>query len=271
MLKIVNLFKKHHNEMLKKSERSFFDPTVLTKYCASFSIEYLDSEDFSGEDFIDKLHDLCVDDLTYILIFKDERIQLNEELYKSIFIGSIDVSLQNFPNTLIASQIAKRLKQFNIVKASFSTADEIELMRLPFRSFKSEILERLRLTMVHLDPHSFNDEFEGCIRDIKRVHRKPMKRAQSKKRYFIDEKTLHFELGKELHARHETGNPHTKLCDLNARYRFGCAIDPVRHYNACNENSSSNLLNLDLLDCHKAIRNIVNRTHINIFSNDHIA
>ena len=59
MLKIINLFKKHHNEMLKKSERSFFDPTVLTKYCPSFSIEYLDSEDFSGEYFIDKfsVHD----------------------------------------------------------------------------------------------------------------------------------------------------------------------------------------------------------------------
>ena len=144
-------------------------------------------------------------------------------------------------------------------------------MRLPFRSFQSEILERLRLTMVTLDTKNFNDEFEGCIRDIKRVHRKPMKRPQSKKRYFVDEKTLHFELGKELHARHETGNPHTKLCDLNARYRFGCAIDPIRHYNACNENSSSNLLNLNLFDCHKAIKNIVNKTHINIFSNDHIA
>lgn len=271
MLKIVNLFKKHHNTILKKSERSFFDPAVLAKYCNSFCIEYLDSEDFIGEDFIDKLHDLCVENLTYIIVLKDERIQLNQELYKSIFIGSIDVSLQDTPNTLISSQIAKRLKQFNIVKASFSTADEIELMRLPFRSFQSEILERLRVTMIRLDIHSFNDEFEACIRDIKRVHRKPMKRAQSKKRYFIDEKTLHFELGKELHARHETGAPHTKLCDLNARYRFGCAIDPIRHYNACNENSSSNLLNLNLFDCHKAIKNVINRTHINIFSNDHIA
>ncbi|NNP77040.1 hypothetical protein A7P54_11495 [Acinetobacter sp. Ac_3412] len=271
MLKIVNLFKKHHNSILKKSERSFFDPMVLGNYCASYGIEYLDFEDFSGEKFIDKLHELCAEDLTYIIILKDERIELNQELYKSIFIGSIDVSLPDTSNAFITNQIAKRLKQFNIVKASFSTADEIELMRLPFRSFQSEILERLRLTMITLDPSTFNDEFEGCIRDIKRVHRKPMKRPQSRKRYLIDEKSLHFELGKELHARHETGNPHTQLCDLNARYRFGCAIDPIRHYNACNANSSSNLLTLNLFDCHKAIRNIVNRTHINVFSNDHIA
>lgn len=271
MLKIINLFKKHHNSILKKSEKSFFDADVLGKYSSSFCIEYLDHEDFNGELFIDKLYDLCSDSLTYIILLKDERIELNEELYKSIFIGNIDFSGQNTPNAFLSSQISKRIKQFNIVKASFSTADEIELMRLPFRSFKSEILERLRLAMISLDPNNFNDEFESCIRDIKRVHRKPMKRAQSKKRYFIDERTLHFELGKELHARHETGNPHTKLCDLNARYRFGCSIDPVRHYNACNENSSSNLLNLNLFDCHKAMKNIVNKTHVNIFSNDHIA
>lgn len=271
MFKILNLFKKFHVDFLKKSEKSFFDDSVLSKYSSSYSIEYLELEEYSNTSkIIEKIHESCEENVDYIILLKDSREDLKFELHKSIFIGGIDVSATPISNAFISSQITTRLKQFNLVKANFISADEIELMRLPFLTFKSSILEKLRSVMITLDPNSFNDDFETCVKNIRKNHRKPMRRSQKSNRYFVDEKSLYFELGKELHARHETAHPHTLICDLNARYRFGCKIDPVKHYNVCNENSSSNLLNLNLYDCHQDVIHIKNRTHINVFSNDHI-
>ena len=81
---------------------------------------------------------------------------------------------------------------------------------------------------------------------------------------------LHFSLGKENHARHGTKSPHNLLCDISAKYRFGCRIDEFTHFNVCYEKSSENRLTVNLENCHGEWKVYKNRTHLNIFSNDYI-
>lgn len=269
MLKIFNYFKKYHCEILSKSEKSFFPSDLMTKISNTYEIQYLCKEQCPESVLLQRLHKEA-ENLDFIIILKDSNISLNSHLYKSVFIADLDMSDPHTSNAHISSQIANRIKQFNLVKMNCVYADDVELLRLPLENFRSGALLRLKQVMLTKETN-FKEAFESCIATIRKQHRRPMKRSQDKKKYYVDDHALFFSLGKEIHAKHATGAPHQIICDLNARFRFGCAIDPVKHFNVAYEKSSVNLISCTLKNCHGELEIVKKRTHINVFSNDYIA
>lgn len=263
MLRIINIFAKQDIDRLMKGENSFFNKTDLEN-ASNIDIIYINTNDFNENDFLEKI--LLDDDIKNVIIFADERTNLNNILYRCFFIANIIITKSS--DAFVTKQISQKRKQFNTVIQAFESADMIEPLRLPFRSFSSVHLKALEQLMLTFDIN-FKEIFERHLSGLKR-HRYPMRRSNSKQKYYIDDKDLHFSLGKELHSRHGTKEPHNIFCDAAAKYRFGCRINESIHFNVCKENSAQNRLAINLTNCHDEQNQYKNKTHLNIFSNDYI-
>lgn len=89
-------------------------------------------------------------------------------------------------------------------------------------------------------------------------------------KYFIDERRKHFVFGKEDHEVLPTGEPHQPHCELNGNFRFGRRISIDRHFNVSQGDGDDTFITGEFPNCHdEIITPAKNRTHLNMFSNDH--
>lgn len=267
MFLIVNILNSdYHIDYIRKSESSFFDRDLLGKFSSDIKIVY-----FKGDDQESCLNTIVteIDDITHLLIVKDRRISVNEELYHIGFVGHLDYKDNPLSNQYLTKQINKIIKNFRYINGLYQNGDDIELLRLPFLNFRSELYLQLPQILKELSSEEgFQDAFNQCMSSIRRKHRKPKRRSEGKKKLFLDNDDKYFDLGKEIHSRHETGSPHGVLCNLKAHLRFGLKLDERKHFNVSYCEPDIAKINGDYSNCHKEIVTFRGRAHLNIFSND---
>lgn len=163
-----------------------------------------------------------------------------------------------------------------LFKAAIFTLDQMSkaevehAMRLPSRNFVApEFSELCRLYREDVMGASFHDSAKRHISAIGK-RRKPRRESSFQTKYFIDDERKHFVFGKEDHEILPTGDPHHPHCELNGNFRFGRKISIDRHFNVSLGDGDQTYISGNFPNCHgEIITPEKNRTHLNMFSNDH--
>ncbi len=208
-----------------------------------------------------------------ILLVERQYSHLMASVANAVFAATFDpqdVAVDNFKN-FFGSYFSPLFRNFFAVKALMSDTDIEQAMMLPFRNFEAgELQEMARLSREESRAGNFVRDIEACVADI--IKRKiPRRKSDSKAKYFVDDKDMHFVYGNEKHARFDTGKPHVAACEFNGSFRFGKSIDTSRHYNASFGSGDDTSVSGDFPDCHGAVQTVPktpHRTHLNMFAND---
>lgn len=145
-----------------------------------------------------------------------------------------------------------------------------EIMCLPLRNFDAPELREIARIFTHepLSGDLFNN-VERQLGIIRRERVRPRKRAKNAKADFIiDDRRRHYAYGKEKHSTIATGGDHRASCILASMFRFGCAIDSARHYNASDSDNDNTYVDGEFYNCHGIYSRERRSTHLNVFGND---
>jgi hypothetical protein len=141
---------------------------------------------------------------------------------------------------------------------------------LPFRNFRARQLRDLREVCRN---KTLSPDFPNIITkhvEALKKRRRPRRNSNYSNLYFVDDDDKIFQYGLEHHAQLATGAPHTPLCALTGKFRFGRRIATDRHYNVTKELGQHARITGEFHDCHDDVRRIQPTTHLNIFSNDYM-
>lgn len=188
------------------------------------------------------------------------------------FLGTavFDFNAKNYDN-FISGTLTKLIKNLAaVVEAMTSAGNQLPLL-LPFRNFVAEDWTALKATfrddgLTSEFPSRFR-ELIGAINKRKRPHN----RSSYRNTYLVDDQDKLFEYGKEHHAQLATGSPHSSMCVLTGNFRFGQRIPTNRHYNVTKESGTGTKISGSFPDCHDALIEVADRSHLNMFSNDYHA
>jgi len=171
----------------------------------------------------------------------------------------------------ISKAANKAIKKLNLIKAIVDDGGIGEMARLPTKNFDFEgFREFVREASIRYNSNLSDNDFQKLASDLKMM-RKPKKRSDSKEKYYIDDRGRHFSLGDEDHSLHDTKD-HELICDIKAKYRFGCKINSRKHFNVSAGDKDSSRLSTDFHHCHgDEIISVKNKSHVNMFSNDFIS
>lgn len=210
-----------------------------------------------------------------VAIFSDE-IAFNKlsKINTSFLLCHLDsvnsIKEKQFHN-YISSAANKAVKKLNLIKSIVDDGGIGEMARLPIKNFDVvKFKEFVREASMRYNSTVSDNDFQKLASDLKMM-RKPKKRSDSKNKYYIDDKNRHFSLGDEDHSLHDTKD-HETLCDISAKYRFGCKIDSRKHFNVSAGDKDSSKLSTEFYHCHgDDVIKIRNKSHVNMFSNDFIS
>ncbi len=194
---------------------------------------------------------------------------LAHTLHPAIFIGQIDFTsyVPNVQN-LLSGQAARLLRNLGFLLTHLEDSTFFQAAILPLRNFDAEELRQLAA----LCRDSASDgEFGGRALVLLRqlvTRRGPRLRSNYPDRYFKDDVGHHFKYGFEEHSRYETGGAHGIVCNLNGLFRFGKRLEEQRHFNVTDGPNDDDRITAAFENCHGQTVNIVNRTHVNMFTND---
>jgi hypothetical protein len=181
---------------------------------------------------------------------------------------SYDPMVKTYDN-FISAQLTKLIKNLASVAEWMSSAGNQLPLFLPLRNFTAP--EWARLQAVFRDegidgnlPQKVGELIKGINK-----RKRPHKRATSQQTYLVDDDDKLFDYGKERHAQLATGNPHTSMCVLTGNFRFGWRIPTDRHYNVTKEAGALTKIAGSFPDCHGAMNQVAERSHLNMFSNDY--
>ena len=210
-----------------------------------------------------------------VAILSDEFAFSNLSCIKNAFLlcqldGIFSIKEKQFHN-YISSAANKAVKKINLMKSIVDDGGLGEMARLPIKNFSSDRLKDfIREAAIRYNSTVSDNDFQKMASDLKMM-RKPKKRSEYRNKYYIDDKGRHFSLGDEIHSSYDTKG-HDYLCDILAKYRFGCKIDSRKHFNVSAGDNDNSKLSTEFHHCHgdEAI-NIKDRSHVNMFSNDFIS
>ncbi len=208
-----------------------------------------------------------------ILLVENQHSHLMTSVANSVFSASFEPEvegIENFKN-FFGSYFSPLFRNFFAIKKLMSDAEKEQAMMLPLRNFDApELQEMARLSREESRAGNFVVEIEACVADVMK-RRIPRKRSDSKTKYFVDDKDMHFVYGNEKHARFDTGKPHVASCEFNGNFRFGKSIDTSRHYNASFGDGDDTSISGEFPDCHGALKTVPktpHKKHVNMFAND---
>lgn len=166
-------------------------------------------------------------------------------------------------------ELSSAIKDYLKLSEQFAQRDKRALLSLPFKAFKSRVLELLKLTFVDREDIDWN-ELQKILRNLSKSRRPRRGSASAKKILFSDDQYF-FEYANEKHALVETGGEHYNLCVLSGRFRFGCILEADQHFNMYKEKRGGLTVAASSLEnCHGEMIELKARTHANVFSNDHV-
>jgi hypothetical protein len=206
-----------------------------------------------------------------ILLTENSHSNLVEPVENAVFAATFEVGnerIGNFKN-FFGSYFSQLFRNFFVVKTLMGDAEKAQAMMLPLRNFNApELREMARLSREESRNTNFILPMEALLAKIvkRRVPRKNSSYPQ--KKYFVDERKMHFIYGTENHAQFDTGKPHIAACEFNGHFRFGKRIDPNHHYNVSFGDGDKTNIAGDFPDCHGAVQQVTKRSHLNMFSND---
>lgn len=206
-----------------------------------------------------------------VALLVDEAIEYSiTPLAPACLVGSVfyDPIAKNYDN-FISAQLTKLIKNLTSVVEWMSSAGNQLPLLLPLRNFVApewtQLQETFRCEGIDGSLPQKVAELIRAINARKRPHRKPT----SPQTYLVDDEKKLFDYGKERHAKLATGSPHTSMCVLTGNFRFGWRIPTDRHYNVTKEVGASTKIAGSFHDCHGAMNQVAERSHLNMFSNDY--
>ncbi|MGO3714405.1 hypothetical protein [Alcaligenes aquatilis] len=175
----------------------------------------------------------------------------------------------NFANYLaaISAKVLKVLSQFLPI---ITDGAKEQVVLLPFMAFDAQELRELKESCENILADNFINTATRCIEALRR-RRRPHRKKDHPKLYYVDNQKRLFEYGHENHARLATGHPHTSLCVLLGLSRFGRTVKDDRHYNVTREKGSGTKISGNFLNCHGETYMAAAVSHLNIFVNDYRA
>lgn len=191
-------------------------------------------------------------------------------LAPACLVGSLsyDPTIKNYDN-FISAQFTKLIKNLvSVAQLMASAGNQLPLL-LPLRNFDAP--EWRQLQQVFRDQGIAGELPQNVGELIKGINKRkrPHKRATTQQTYLVDDDKKLFDYGKERHAQLATGSPHTSMCILMGNFRFGWRIPTNRHYNVTKESGALTKIVGSFPDCHGAMIQVAERTHLNMFSNDY--
>lgn len=192
-----------------------------------------------------------------------------EELHPAIFVGRVDFTsyIPNVQNAL-SGQAARLLRNLGLLLIELEDSTLFQAAILPLRNFDAEELRELMiLCRDSASDGTFGARASSLIRQLV-GRRGPRVRSKYPDRYFKDDVGHHFNYGPEEHSRFETGADHGITCLLNGLFRFGKRLEEKRHFNVTKGANDGDRITATFENCHNQLVNIVERTHVNMFSND---
>lgn len=192
-----------------------------------------------------------------------------EHLHPAIFIGQVDFTtyVPNLQN-LLSSHAARLLRNLGLLLIDLEDATLFQAAILPLLNFDAaELRDLATLCRESTGQGDFHSRSSALIRQL--VERRgPRVRSKYPDRYFKDDVEHHFRYGFEEHSRFETGGDHGVICHLNGLFRFGKRLEDQRHFNVTDGDNDGDRITAIFKNCHGQRMDIVNRTHVNMFSND---
>ncbi|MDI9694459.1 MULTISPECIES: hypothetical protein [Burkholderia] len=181
-----------------------------------------------------------------------------------------DEALNRSARNFLSSHLNKMFKAAIFTIEKMSAAEVEHAMRLPRRNFDApELSELCRIYREDVLDGEFHNAAKQKIFEIGK-RRQPRRRSSFRTKYFIDDKLRYFVFGKEDHEVLPTGDPHEPHCELNGNFRFGRRISIDRHFNVSQGDGDDTYILGTYPNCHDApVTPEKNRTHLNMFSNDH--
>lgn len=186
------------------------------------------------------------------------------------FVGNIafDPQATNYKNLIVAT-LTKLIKNLAVLVGAHSSAGSQKALLLPLRNFVAPELNALRdLFRLNTLSPEFPIQLGRVVGQINE-RKRPRRQSTYKNTYLVDDQQRLFDYGKERHAQLATGAPHNSMCVLTGNFRFGRRIPTDRHYNVTKEAGAFTTISGDFPDCHGAIIEVGERTHLNMFSNDY--
>lgn len=173
-------------------------------------------------------------------------------------------------HNFFSTRLNKLFKAAAFTLDRMSNAEVEQAMRLPSRNFEAdEFRELCRIYREDVMNANFHDSAKRYISTLGK-RRQPRRESSFQTKYFIDDKRKHFVFGKEDHEVLPTGDPHVPHCELNGNFRFGRRISIDRHFNVSQGDGDETYISGDFPNCHdEIVTPEKNRTHLNMFSNDH--
>lgn len=181
---------------------------------------------------------------------------------------TIDKRVEN-PRNFLQHHVGNLLAKFSAF-CKEAGGDNYQLTLLPARNFEAEEWREL-IQKVLRDTHkdTFLEDAKRLMQTMKRLRKKPRRKCNDGKLYFVDDKDKHFIYGKEHHSLPDTGQPHTLTCCLNYRFRFGRKVaDAHRHFNVNRGPGTHPSVKGLFVDCHCQTRTVIRTSHLNMFMND---
>lgn len=192
-----------------------------------------------------------------------------DQLHPAIFIGQVDFTtyIPNVQNAL-SGQAARVLRNLGFLLIELEDSTLFQASVLPLRNFAAaELKELAHLCRISTSDGAFGSRASALIRQL--VNRRgPRLRSKYPDRYFKDDCGHYFRYGFEEHSRFETGGDHGTICHLNGLFRFGKRLEEQRHYNVTHGDNDGDRITAVFENCHNQRVNIVDRSHVNMFSND---
>lgn len=215
------------------------------------------------------LEERRTDDTQGILIISDRRLGLAAPPLSDVyFINEFDQNgAIGRPDNFVSALLNRALADFRVLTRRFRDGKYQRIFRLPLRNFQAAELDDLRQTCRDsIDVPDFANRLDSVLASFRWRMRPKRKEGRYSERYLVDDVQKHFRLGFERHARAETGPPHTILCLVKNRHRFGRSFDHEQHYNVSLEDNATMIGRFP--NCHNQMRSGKKRKHLNMFTSD---
>ena len=169
-------------------------------------------------------------------------------------------------NFLVRS-FGRLVKNHFILMATMSDKTRMEAAVLPAKNFDSETFRAfLRLCLDEAGASDFPNRVVPALTAVTRL-RGPRRRSTYPDKYFHDDRPMCFQYGHEKHSSYETGGDHTVSCSLRGLFRLGVPLEQQRHFNVMSGVDKTPISG-EYGTCHDESVTFVDKSHLNMFSND---
>lgn len=171
-------------------------------------------------------------------------------------------------NFLVRS-FGRLVKNLLILMGTMQDKTRLEAAILPARNFHSRAFgEFLDLCQHDAGTSDFQNQVVPALTAVTRL-RGPRRRTNHRTKYFQDDEGVCFQYAYERHSFFETGADHSAACSIRGLFRLGVSLEQQRHFNVMSGVDKTPISGtFDI--CHDDVITVVDRTHLNMFSNDFV-